>query len=197
MDKVHILSKPTDYILTRFRAGGRRLVALWYAFMFTALLFMPVSILAPQVLAPGDAVFVAAAVTAGVLAGLVQVLGLIRWPFVVRHLAHTYADPGTSQATRDAIDVVFQAVHRYAGVAIGEHLGFLFTSLWTVLIAAALTQSSEYPTWLGWVGLIPALGIFVGVFEESGVQAAGALNAIGYILWSIWLIVIGIFFVTV
>jgi len=149
------------------------------------------------VLAPGDAVFVAAAVTAGVLAGLVQVLGLIRWPFVVRHLAHTYADPSISQATRDAITVVFQAVHRYAGVAIGEHLGFLFTSLWTVLITAALTQPSEYPTWLGWVGLIPALGIFVGVFEESGFQAAGSLNAISYILWSIWLIVIGIFFVTV
>ena len=148
-------------------------------------------------LAPGDAVFVAAAVTAGVLAGLVQVLGLIRWPFVVRHLAHTYADPSISQATRDAITVVFQAVHRYAGVAIGEHLGFLFTSLWTVLITAALTQPSEYPTWLGWVGLIPALGIFVGVFEESGFQAAGSLNAISYILWSIWLIVIGIFFVTV
>ena len=192
-----ILRKPTDYILTRFCAGGRRLIALWYTFMFMGILFMPVSALAPQVLASNDVVFVVVATTAGVLAGLVQVLGLIRWPFLVPHLARTYTDRTTSQATRDAIAVVFQAFHRYAGVAIGEHLGYVFTSLWTVLIAAGLIQSHAFPAWLGWIGLIPALGIFAGVFEEGGFEAAGAVNAISYVLWSIWLIVTGIFFVTV
>ncbi len=165
--------------------------------MFTGILFTPVGVLVPQVLAPSDAVFVAVATTAGVLAGLVQVLGLIRWPFVVPHLARTYTDPAASQATRDAIAVVFQAFHRYAGVAIGEHLGYVFTSLWTVLIAAAMIQSPLFPAWLGWVGVIPALGILLGTFEESGFKVAGAINAISYIVWSIWLIVTGLFFVTV
>jgi hypothetical protein len=191
-----ILRKPTDYILQRFRAGGSRLVALWYAFMFTAILFLPVAILAPQVLAPSDAVFVALATTCGVLSGFSQVLGLIRWPFVVPHLAQAYADPNASQATRDALAVVFQAFHRYAGVAIGEHLGYFFTSLWTVLMATALIQSAQFPAWLGWVGLIPAIGIFVGLLEEAGFKAAAAVNAISYILWSIWLIALGIVFLT-
>ena len=45
--------------------------------------------------------------------------------------------------------------------------------------------------------MIPALGVLLGVFEESGFQAAGAINAISYLLWSIWLIVTGICFVTI
>ncbi len=192
-----ILRKPTDYILKRFREGGKRLIALWYAFTLAGVLLTPVAILAPRVLAPNDAVFVTLATTVGVLAGLVQFLGLIRWPFVVPYLARTYTDPAASQATRDAVDVVFQAFHRYAGVAIGEHLGYLFTSLWSGLIALAMIRSPLVGAWLGWVGLIPAISIFIGVFEESGFKAAGAINAISYILWSIWLIVTGIFFLMI
>jgi len=190
-----ILRKPTDYILKRFHEGGRLLITLWYAFMFTSLLFTPVSLLLPQLLAPNNGLFVILATTVGVLAGLVQCLGLIRWPFLVPHLARTYVDPTASQATREAIAVVFQAFHRYAGVAIGEHLGYLFTSLWTVLIALAITQTSLFPAWLGWVGLVPALGIACGLLEETGFSAAGAINALSYIVWSLWLIVIGLFFV--
>ena len=89
-------------------------------------------------------------------------------------------------------NIVFQAFHRYAGVAIGEHLGYLCTSIWTAFIALALIQSPQFNPWLGWAGLIPALGIFIGLFEESGFKAAGLINAISYILWSVWLIVLGV-----
>jgi len=191
-----ILRKPTDYILKRFQEGGRRLTVIWYAFTLTGVVFTSVAILAPQVLAPNNTLYIAAATTVGVLAGLVQFLGLIRWPFLVPYLAKTYVDTTVSQATRDAITVVFQAFHRYAGVAIGEHLGYLFTSVWTVLLATAMFQSPQFSAWLGWAGLIPAVGIFIGVFEESGFRAAGAINAISYILWSIWLIVVGIVMLT-
>ena len=131
------------------------------------------------------------ATTIGVLAGLVQSLGLIRWPFLVPYLAKAYFEPDSTQATRDSIALIFQAFHRYAGVAIGEHLGYLFTSIWTAFIALALSQSPLFSLWLGWLGFIPAIGIFIGVFEEGGLKAAGAVNAVSYILWSIWLIGVG------
>jgi hypothetical protein len=191
-----ILRKPTDYILKRFHEGGRYLVGLWYAFMLTGVLFTPVAILTPQVVAPNNVLFVALATSVGVLAGLMQFLGLIRWPFLVPYLARTYSDPAATPATRDAVAVVFQAFHRYAGVAIGEHLGYVFTTLWTLLITFMMTRSPLLPAWLGWLGFISAIGIFIGVFEESGLKAAGAINAISYILWSIWLIVTGVFFLT-
>ena len=187
-----ILRKSTDYILRRFNEGGTQLIATWYAFAFTGVLFIPVAILVHQTLASEDTPYMAVATTIGVLAGLVQFLGLIRWPFLVPYLAKTYFEPDATQATRDSIAVVFQAFHRYAGVAIGEHLGFLFTSIWSVFIALAITQSPLFNAWLGWIGLLPAIGIFIGIFEEAGFKAAAAINAISYILWSLWLIIVGI-----
>jgi len=190
-----ILRKPTDYILNQFNAGGNRLIVTWYIFALTGLLFIPMVLLVNQALAENAMPYMAIATTVGVLAGLVQFLGLIRWTFLVPYLARTYFESNSSQATRDSIAIVFQAFHRYAGMAIGEHLGYLCTSVWTALIAFALTQSSQFNTWLGWFGFVPAIGIFIGLFEEAGFKPAAAINAISYILWSIWLIVVGVFFV--
>ena len=189
-----ILRKPTDYILRQFNAGGNRLVVTWYSFALTGLLFIPMAILVNEVLAQDSQPYMAIATTVGVLAGLVQFLGLIRWTFLVPYLAKTYFESSSSQATRDSIAVTFQAYHRFAGMAIGEHLGYLCTSVWTALIALALSQSAQFNHWLGWLGFLPAIGIFIGLFEEAGFKAAAAINAISYILWSIWLIVVGIVF---
>jgi len=187
-----ILRKPTDYILSRFNSGGNRLILTWYSFALTGFLFVPTAVLVHQVFARDNIPYMAVATTIGVLAGLVQFLGLIRWTFLVPYLAKTYFEPDSSQATKDSISIVFQAFHRYAGVAIGEHLGYLCTSIWTAFIALALIQSPQFNAWLGWAGLIPAIGIFIGLFEESGFKAAGLINAISYVLWSVWLIVLGV-----
>jgi hypothetical protein len=125
----------------------------------------------------------------------VQFLGLIRWPFLVPSLAEIYTDTGSSQATRDSVAVTFQAFHRYVGVAIGEHLGYLFTSTWTVILCIAIIQTAKVSPLFGWLGILPALGVCAGVFEETGFKAAGAINAISYILWSVWLIALGVAFI--
>lgn len=190
-----ILRKPTEYILRQFNAGGNRLVMIWYSFALTGLIFIPIAIMVNQVLAPDALPYMAFATTVGVLAGLVQFMGLIRWTFLVPYLAESYFEPNASQSTRDSIAVVFQAFHRFAGMAIGEHLGYLCTSVWTALIALAITQSSQFSHWLGWMGFLPAIGIFIGLFEEAGFKPAAAINAISYILWSLWLIAVGVVFV--
>ena len=187
-----ILRKPTDTILRRFQQGGGSLRRMWYAFTFSAVLFTPVPVLVQQLFQPDVPWFLPAGTTLGVLAGAVQFLGLIRWPFLVPSLAEMYTRPKASQATREAVEVVFQAFHRYAGVAIGEHLGYIFTSLWTILLCIAILQTGLVSPLFGWLGILPALGVLAGVFEETGFQAAGAVNAVSYILWSLWLIAFGI-----
>jgi hypothetical protein len=187
-----ILRKPTDIILRRFKAGGESLRRLWYAFTFSAILFVPVPVMVQQVFQPDAPWFLVVGTAIGVLAGAVQFLGLIRWPFLVTSLADMYTQPEATQATRDSVTVVFQAFHRYAGVAIGEHLGYIFTSLWTILLCMAIIQTRLVSPLLGWLGLIPAIGVFVGVFEETGFKPAGVINAISYILWSGWLIIFGV-----
>jgi hypothetical protein len=187
-----ILRQPTDSILRRFQDGGASLRRLWYAFTFSAVLFTPVPILVHQLFPPDAPWFLAVGTIIGILAGVFQTLGLIRWPFLVPFLAEIYNDPKSTQATRDSAAVTFQAFHRYAGVAIGEHLGFIFTSMWTVLLCIAIIQTQVVSPLLGWLGILPALGVLAGVFEETGFKAAGMVNAISYILWSIWLIAFGI-----
>jgi hypothetical protein len=187
-----ILREPTDYILRRFKEGGAPLRRLWYAFTFSAILFTPVPVLVQQVFQPNAPWFLIVGTTIGVLAGVVQFLGLIRWPFLVPSLADIYTNSKSTQATRESVEVVFQAFHRYAGVAIGEHLGYIFTSTWTILLCIAIIATGLVNPLIGWLGIVPAIGVFLGVFEETGFKPAGAINAISYILWSIWLIAFGI-----
>ena len=187
-----ILRKPIDYVLRQFKAGGASLRRLWYVFMFSAVLFTPVPVLVQQLFQPEVPGFLMVGTAIGVLAGSVQFLGLIRWPFLVTTLADLYTQPDATQATRDAVAVVFQAFHRYAGVAIGEHLGYIFTSIWTILVCLAIIATGLVSPLFGWLGILPALGVFTGVFEETGFKAAGAINAISYLLWSVWLIALGV-----
>jgi hypothetical protein len=187
-----ILRKPTDYVLRRFTEGGAPLRRLWYAFAFSAVLFTPVPVLVGQLFQPKVPWYLVVGTTIGVLAGAVQFLGLIRWPFLVPSLADIYTDPESSQATRDSAAVVFQAFHRYAGVAIGEHLGYIFTSAWTILLCISIIATDLVNPLFGWLGIVPGIGLLIGVFEEAGFKPAGAINAISYILWSVWLIAFGI-----
>jgi hypothetical protein len=187
-----ILRKPTEDILRQFKDGGAPLRRLWYAFAMSAVLFTPVPVLVQQVFGPATPWYLVVGTVIGVLAGVVQFLGLIRWPFLVPSLADIYTDPSSTPATRESVAVTFQAFHRYVGVAIGEHLGYLFTSIWTILLCIAVVQTAVVNPLFGWLGIIPAIGVFIGVFEETGFKAAGAVNAISYILWSVWLVVFGV-----
>ena len=90
------------------------------------------------------------AVTIGVLAGLVQMVGLLRWVYLVPSLARTYVDPAVGSGERDAIVAVFRALHQYLGVGVGEHLGYLLTGLWSVLTGVAIVGTDLMPP--GWAG---------------------------------------------
>jgi hypothetical protein len=197
-DYPDILRSTTEDILTRFQAGGVGLKLLWYGFMLTAVLLAPLAVLLGQVLARDGLAVVPTATVVGVLAAVVQFLGLARWPFLVPALARAYTDPASSQATREATAVAFESFHRYLGVGIGECLGYLLTGVWTILVGMAMLQSSAFDAWLAWPGIIIGLFLivssleFVGRSEEQGWKLATAIIPITYIAWSLWLIVSGL-----
>jgi hypothetical protein len=195
-DYPDILRRPTAEILERVRAGGSSLILLWWAFMLSGLLLIAGAVLLGQVLGFGGVV--PAATTIGVLAGLVQMLGLLRWVYVVPGLARTYADPTLGPEQREVHAAVFRALHQYLGVGVGEHLGYLFTGIWSVLIGVGVIQVAELPTWLGWSGIFIGAGLavgsaeFLGPNEERGWGLAGAAIPILYVAWSVWLLAMGV-----
>jgi hypothetical protein len=137
----------------------------------------------------------AASAIVGVLSGLVQAMGLFRWAFLVPSLAAKYNAPSATPATRDAVEVVFHAFHQYIGVAVGEHLGYLFTGSWTILISVMMLTSLYFSPFMGIFGMVGAVGILIGLLEPAGWKPAGAINAISYLVWSLWLIISGIILV--
>ncbi len=194
-----ILRKGPGEILQRFAAGGPGLVLRWEALLLSALLMLPLVALLAVALGASPAL-TALAVVIGSAAALVQVLGLVRWPFAVPELARRYvgADGPDDAATRRAIEVVFATLHRLLGVGIGEHLGYLLTGAWTLLVAASIISTAVLPVWLGLIGipigvvlLVGALE-FVGPNEESGWALAGMIVPIAYIAWSVWLAALGV-----
>jgi hypothetical protein len=188
-----ILRQPTADVLTKFQAGGPGLVAVWYVLSLTAVLFIPVVILVHRVLAEQQASTTLQVATAfGVVAGLSQALGFLRWPFLVPFLSDAYLAPGANAAQQAAAAMVFEAFHRYAGMAVGEHLGYLSTSIWTFLVALLMLRSPQFGRWLGLSGMVLALGVASGLLEPAGVPLVGAINAISYLAWAAWLVLVGV-----
>ena len=168
-----ILREPVGEMLTRFRAGGPLLVAQWYGMVLASVLFVPASLLLHGLIKERP---LAPLVTGfGVVAALVNALGFVRWPFLVPVLAERYADPRTGEAARVSLETTFEAFHIYAGVGVGEHLGFTFLALW--LVTGGLALRGTLPSWLGWLWVVTGAGTFVGVFEPLGLSSAGLINA--------------------
>jgi len=141
-------------------------------------------------------------VVVGASAAIVQGLGLVRWPYAVPELARRYvaAPPGSAgDPTRASVEVVFATLHRLLGVGIGEHLGYLFTGLWTLLVSVSILSTSILPGWLAAVGIVVGIAMligtleFVGPNEETGWRGAGIIVPVAYIAWSIWLMALGVF----
>lgn len=195
-----ILRQPPDAILRRFDQGGPGLILRWQALVISALALLPLAVLVPIALeAPAALTLGSAAV--GLAAALVQTLGLVRWPFAVPELARRYVaapEGPEGDATRRTVEVVFATIHRLLGVGIGEHLGYLLTGLWTLLVAWSIVATSVLPAWLGLVGLPIGLALiigsleFVGPNERDGWAVAETIVPIAYIAWSVWLIVLGV-----
>jgi hypothetical protein len=195
-DYPDILRRPTDEILERFRAGGSSLILLWWTFMLSGVLMIVATVLLGQVL--GFTGVVPVATTIGVLAGVVQMLGLLRWVYLVPSLARARADASLGPMQREVNAAIFRASHQYLGVGLGEHLGYLLTGLWTILVGVAVVLGTTLPAWLGWPGMAIGAGLVVGSTEylgpneQRGWGIAAAAIPVLYIAWSIWLLGLGI-----
>jgi hypothetical protein len=199
-DYPNILRKEPDEILRRFAAGGPGLLLRWQALLVSALAMLPLVALLAVVLA-APPVLTAVSIVIGAAAALVQALGLVRWPFAVPELARRYiaAEGPDAEGTRRTIELIFATLHRLLGVGIGEHIGYLLTALWTLVVAASILSTVVLPGWLGIVGLPIGIALlvgtleFVGPNEKDGWKFAGTVVPIAYIAWSLWLVALGVF----
>jgi hypothetical protein len=196
-DYPNILRQDVGTVLTKFHKGGPALIATWFAFAITGVPLIPAYIMLGQKLERKNNL-VRTATTIGMIGLIVQIIGLLRWTFVVPVLADSYVN-ATDEASKSAAIIAFKTIHQFGGVLLGEHLGQLFTIVWTVLLCRAFHQLKMFPAWVSWFGygcsiiyLMAQAELFVTVIPNFPVfDIAGFL---GSTLWLVWLVVIGVFF---
>ena len=195
-----ILRQDPGFILTKFREGGASLIFVWFLFAMLGLPLIIAYILIGHKL-ENKISFVRWATTLGVISVIVQIIGLLRWTFVVPVLAYNFAT-AISEASKESNKIVFQTMHQFGGVLLGEHLGQLFTVIWTVMIATAFNKLRLFPKWIIWLGYISATiyllaqpELFKTVIPNFPVWEMAGF--IGSTLWLIWLIITGVKFLKV
>ncbi len=199
-DYPDILRQDAGFILTKFHEGGASLIFIWFLFAILGIPLIIAYVLIGQKL-ENKFSFVRWVTTLGVISGIVQIVGLLRWTFVVPVLADNFVN-ATSEAAKESIKIVFQTIHQFGGVLLGEHLGQLFTVIWTIMIATAFSRLRLFPKWMIWFGYISAAIYLLAqadLFKTviPGFPVWEMAGFIGSTLWLIWLIIIGIKFLKV
>lgn len=196
-DYPNILRQNPGLVLTRFHQGGGSLIGVWWLFAIGGLpLLVAYSLLGQKL--ENRLYFIRWATTLGVISAIVQIVGLMRWPFVVPTLARQYVT-ATDPATRQAATVVFSAIHQYGGVVLGEHVGQLFTITYTILLSLAFSQLKLMPRWVSYVGYVASgiYGLAQGELFETvipGFPSWALAGLLGSTLWLIWLLMVGVRF---
>jgi len=75
-----ILRQPAAVVMEKFVAGGNGLITNWYAMLISAILFIPIATMLHPYLAREDTPYMTTATTFEIIAGMVQMLGFVRWP---------------------------------------------------------------------------------------------------------------------
>lgn len=192
-----ILRQPAGEILTRFAAGGSSLIWTWLAFAWIGMPILLGMLWLPRSIQPRPGLLLQTAAMFGITAGVAQMLGLLRWVFVVPVLANLYTDPSASAATKDAVVVAFQVLNQYGGVVMGEHLGQAWTVLWMFLTSLALLPDRRFGNWLSWLGVAASGTYLLAQGELFATVLPGFPNwsmagMVGSLLWLGWVIALGI-----
>ena len=181
-----VLNEPVDEVLTKFRDSQDSVAAWFVVLAFSAALLAPIAIGVGR-LSSHRAMHVALRV--GIAATVVQVIGLLRWPILVPGYAAdaASANPGVAQGARDS----FTTANGVLGTVVGETFGYILTAAWTLLVVVALGRRYA-GRWFQVLGSTSAALVVVGVLSPLDLPVIDTANFVGYILWSVWLISLGV-----
>ena len=108
----------------------------------------------------------------GITTAIFQGIGFMRWIFMMPYLNEAYH---TQPDAKALVTIVYEMMNHYAGMSIGEHLGFIAMGSWTLLLGIIPINHAQFKRWLGYVGLL-----------------TDTLNFIANVLWSIWLVAVAV-----
>ena len=181
-----VLNEPAGEVLAAFRDHQGAVSGWFLVLTFAAALLAPVAVGIGRL---SSARAMRLAVPVGIAAAVVQVVGLMRWPILVPGYAADAAS--TNPEIANAAQEAFTTASTVLGTIIGETTGYLLTAAWTLLVIVAFGRDFA-GRWFQLLGLLSAVLVFAGVLSPLELPLVDTANFIGYILWSAWLIALGV-----
>ncbi len=163
-----ILRAPAPKILEAFRASEAQVRGFYYLFAVSHLLFAAAVLTLPRALSAGDGPWLTIATGGGVLYGVAQTMGFLRWPILIPVFANHAAGHDLSGPQGKVVLLMLEAFHHYAGNAIGENLSFWGMCAWLIGTGIALRQPGLGQKWIGWLWIGTGLMVGVYTFEQLG-----------------------------
>ena len=191
-----ILDAPGATAIPAFIAAESAIRTAFYLMLLSSLLLIPAAVYLEQVVGGPATPGVRAVTVFGVLGGFAQILGWVRWPVTMPHLAEAYTS--ADETTRTAVASSYDVLNRYAGGALGEHLGWLFQGLWAVGLAILLLRVVVVPRWYSYLGLGLSIAWWPmtwgsGLFDLEWLAPVGSTISVA---WYLWLLALGIILMT-
>jgi hypothetical protein len=185
-----VLDQPAARTLSEFHGDATTISWQFGLLALSAALIAPLAVYLGRGL--GRSRVVRVSVYVGIGAAVVQVIGLLRWPILVPGLSDTATDVAKTAAERgDAVDTL-NTLGDVLGTAIGETLGYALTATWTILIIKALRERRFIGRVMTILGFGAAVLIALGVLVPLDAPGADLAVFVGYLLWSIWLVALGV-----
>lgn len=183
-----ILREPAQAVFTLFSAHQSTIVFNYYLFLLSSIVYAPLSYFLVKTYRENTSTHLQhLLIGAGLATMIFQTLGFVRWIFFMPWLSHTYlANPGQ----RETVSLIYETMNRYAGMSVGEHLGFIAMGSWVFVLALMLWQSKKLPAIMSYSGMAIGAMLIVSVGEQFGGQAAplfGLLNLLANTAWTFWM----------
>lgn len=188
-----ILRATSQERLALFRQNQGMIVPAYYMMGLSGLTQIALAVMFHQSFARNGSTLLVAALVAGVLAGAFQAMGFLRWPIAVPYLAEQMA-LAPNDEVRNVVAMLEGLLNRYAGMVVGEHLGFMGQGFWTLLISAAMFRGQLFAWPYGMIGFVLGALIVLSSLEQLGgpFEAIGMLSAPVSAAWLGWLLMCGI-----
>lgn len=126
----------------------------------------------------------------GVLCGLLQMAGFIRWAILIPYLAELMV--GADAQTAATLAIIEGVFNRYAGMALGEHAANICLGIWTFGVGFAMRGNKLFDRRLACLGIVLGVAAAALALEQLGVWPAllGIILDFVFPLWAVWLVVV-------
>lgn len=157
----------------------------------TAILQIFMAILIHNISKKGN-IFDSLGLISGILAGVFQLFGFIRWILLIPMLSNALIK---NEVNPEFIYFFEKFANTYLGMTIGEYLGTLFLAFWMIFISISHIKSQIFDKNLSYLGFFSGIMLFIASFEFLG-SIFYFIEKYVLILWGfyfVWIVVLSIY----